>query len=326
MKLAGLVMLIAPVGAFVSSSFRSSKSLNAALRLTPDEVRASAVANYLTRAHEEKLRAIREVEAKKGQEIIALKQQIDELKSQSGGVRNMALTTSTPYTPATASALFSRPPTTGLLTTSADLSSLSKEELVNLVLQYQRFMADYIVKAQEQKLSAVRVAIAALRKQFEDRLQLPPPPNVPSTLYDARSVKVAAAAAAGKSRWGDAEVQRVNIGASILNMRASAGTTTIVNGATGTMMPSVPVPPEVAAADHGLRSDGSVGGWTLAERVAFGASVAGGYSAEAVSMSETLYQRRNAQLLAAAAAGKSRWGSAEIERVQGFGSLPPGRR
>ena len=58
---------------------------------TPEEERAAALSEYLAKAHEEKLRAVREVEEKKSEEIQALKQQVEELKSS--GASGGALTT-----------------------------------------------------------------------------------------------------------------------------------------------------------------------------------------------------------------------------------------
>ena len=48
----------------------------------------------------------------------------------------------------------------------------SKEELLAKLQSYQKFMADYIVKAQEQKLAAVRAAEAATAKKYEEKLLL----------------------------------------------------------------------------------------------------------------------------------------------------------
>lgn len=88
------------------------------------------------------------------------------------------------------------------------------------------------------------------------------------------------------------------------------------------------VPPEVLEADHGLRADGGVGGLTLAERVAFGAKAGGSVSvvAPAATITNVLpsYTKRNARVVAAQAAGKSRWGPLETERIQKLVSLPAG--
>ena len=82
------------------------------------------------------------------------------------------------------------------------------------------------------------------------------------SLYDKRNANVAAAAKAGKSRWGNMENDRAFEMASSLP-------------AFGGSSSPVPVPQEVEEADHGLRADGGVGGATLAQRVNLGASLLG---------------------------------------------------
>jgi hypothetical protein len=76
-------------------------------------------------------------------------------------------------------------------------------------------------------------------------------------LYHQRNSKVTAAAAMGKSRWGPMEVQKTQELASL-------------SLPTGNVMATAPA---VAAADHGLRADGGVGGPSLAERVNLGAKL-----------------------------------------------------
>ena len=87
--------------------------------------------------------------------------------------------------------------------------------------------------------------------------------TVASAAYQQRNAKITAAAKAGKSRWGTMELERVKSQATSLPSKASAP------------VAPVPVPPEVEAADHGLRADGGVGGPTLAERVNLGAKLLG---------------------------------------------------
>ena len=74
---------------------------------------------------------------------------------------------------------------------------------------------------------------------------------------------VSAAGKAGKSRWGEAEVQK---------------SIELAGNALPWASPSVVVvapTPEVEAADHGLRADGGVSGPSLAERVNLGAQLLG---------------------------------------------------
>jgi len=129
--------------------------------------------------------------------IQALKEQMEQLKKQS----------STAIAPTVASG--------------------SMEELSAKLAAYQDFMATYIVKAQAEKRKAVEAAEAAISKKYEEKLNAflltPAPPSdttlvlapsvaavTGSKLYMERNAKVAAAAEAGKSRWGDGEVQRVS--------------------------------------------------------------------------------------------------------------------
>lgn len=186
-------------------------------------------------------------------------------------------------------------------------------------------------------------------------------------LFLERSAKVSAAGEKGKSRWGDKEVERAKNSVASIAVRVNGDTqpatiptppqatdaTPIKNAAatprkttaatsskeTAATPPKaaaeVPVPPEVAAADHGLRSDGGVGGLTLAERVALGAKAAAPseevspatIQEATLSHNEVLFQKRNALVVAAGRAGKSRWGTMEVERAQkqavnGFSGAP----
>jgi hypothetical protein len=74
----------------------------------------------------------------------------------------------------------------------------------------------------------------------------------------------------------------------------------------------VPVPPEVAAADHGLRNDGGVGGPSLAQRINMGAQLLGGSATPVASApmasasTPSWYDKRNAR----------RWGTMEIQKAR----------
>lgn len=325
-------LAIEATNAFVTLNSKSKLSSHV-LHMSSEEERAKALSEYLAKAHEEKLRAIQEVEKKKEAEIMALKQQVEQLKQSGGGGGGSAIT---------------------MAPAGGDLSTLSKEQLINKVVQYQQFMQDYIVKAQEQKTKAVQAAVADINKKWEEKLVLTggtttaasPVATTRSTeetkLYDARNAAVAAAAQAGKSRWGDAEVKRAAASAPVASGQVLASPPTPA---------VVVVPPEVAAADHGLRSDGSVGGPTLAERVSQGVNIgasivsarvasplnigaaivgqtSGSTSSVAPSVGATpaaetlLYENRNKMVVAAAAAGKSRWGTMEIEKAKNLAALP----
>jgi hypothetical protein len=299
----------------------------AASAVSGEEQRALALSEYLAKAHEEKLRAIQDVEKKKAAEIEALQREIDELKAQkspsatTGGA--IAMASSNAYAGAD------------------DLMSLPKDALVNKVIQYHRFMERYIVEAQEQKFRAVKAAEETLRAKLESQLALGPAsapapasaslitPVGETALYQARTAAVAKAAAAGKSRWGDMEVQRassMNVGAAMLPPPVAPSSSPVIS-----------VPPEVEAADHGIKAEGSL---SLAERVAMGVNAGAVAVAQAMSATRSavstvtppssgassLYDKRNARVLASAAAGMSRWGSMEVERVRSLAASLPASR
>jgi hypothetical protein len=282
------------------------------MAVTPPANSSKALTDYMAKSHEEKLRAVKEAEARKNAEIQALKQEIQRLKQTSS-----AITTATRTTPG------------------------SMEELQAKLVAYQQFMSKYIVKAQQEKIAAVKAAEEATAQKYKDLL-LPSSSamettvsrNTESKLYMDRNVKVSQAGKAGKGRWGDLEVQRA--------AEQVGGT---VNGAAAAAAVVVDVPPEVEEANHGLRADGGVGGPSLAERVAMGAAAAASnsetlsspvpatlstsvaqstpVSREApVSRNQILYHARNEMVSAAAKAGKGRWGPLEVEKATQLAALP----
>lgn len=199
-------------------------------------------------------------------------------------------------------------------------------------------MAEYIIKSQEQKLAAVRAAEQATAKKYEEKLLLlgaAAPPSAPPAIaaqtpkvYADRNAKISAAAKAGKSRWGDAEIQRVAGFNGAAAPPAAASVAPAAPAAAPAAAIGAPVPPEVEAADHGLRADGGVGGPSLAERIALGAgsgAVAPAAAAAVSSPSMSLYDKRNAMVSAAGKAGKSRWGEEEVQKsIELAGNALPG--
>jgi hypothetical protein len=171
----------------------------------------------------------------------------------------------------------------------SDIGSMTKEELAAKLLSYQQFMAKYIVDAQQQKMLAVKAAEAATKSKYEEKLKLlgaatssdsdaPTTPALvavasPETkLYEERSATVAAAAKAGKSRWGDQEVARA---------------TQAVNGV---KVNGMKVPTSVPGTPAPISTAGST----------------------TILSGTRLYYHRNAVVAASGAAGKSRWGDAEV--------------
>jgi hypothetical protein len=281
---------------------------------------------------------------------------------------------------------------------SLDITNMSKEQLAGRLVTYQQFMSKYIVEAQEQKVKAVKAAEAAITAKYEQKLKLyqaktplTPTPSPATKLYEGRNANVAAAAAAGKSRWGDMEVSKAQGSSDVNGVQVNGATVPVVEeqsdpapitilsggslyyhrnqmvaaaGAAGksrwgdaevekatkeaakgpalassssasatapaasSTIPTIPkvvITPEIEAADHGLRSDGGVGGPTLAERVNLGERLfaSNGVASKPAlngSASPTLYDSRNARVAAAAAAGKSRWGTMENDKAVSLSS------
>jgi hypothetical protein len=275
--------------------------------------RAAALTEYMAKAHEEKLKAIKAVETKAQSEIRELRQELTLLKQQ---------------VPSSSALTLSSSPSSSLAL-GTDLESLSKEELIQKILQYQRFMADYVVKASQEKYNAVQATESLYKSKMSSLIlaasaaaqSLSPPtsPAVPSS-----------------NRWASAEMQRVASGNQIGRMEVSGtrilsqqtqplvtGVATMANGAMfGDSISAIP--PEVVEADHGLRSNDNVGGPTLAERVLLGANAIPAQSSTvnigaqlvaetAAAGSSLLYQQRTSKVIEAGMQG--RWSSAELHRL-----------
>ena len=145
-------------------------------------------------------------------------------------------------------------------------------------------MAEYIVNAQQQKFLAVKEAELKAEQKFQERLEkLFEGSSMPGaaaavvveetakvTSFQSRNAVIIAAGAAGKSRWGNAEIERA-----------------------------------------------------IKEQAASPTPAAAVVTTEAPSSAATSFESRNAQVVAAGAAGKSRWGNAEVERAaNGVGAAP----
>eukprot|EP00565_Helicotheca_tamesis_P004408 CAMPEP_0185723296 /NCGR_PEP_ID=MMETSP1171-20130828/184_1 /TAXON_ID=374046 /ORGANISM="Helicotheca tamensis, Strain CCMP826" /LENGTH=374 /DNA_ID=CAMNT_0028390977 /DNA_START=26 /DNA_END=1150 /DNA_ORIENTATION=+ len=284
----------------------TSKTL---LHVTAEES-AKALSDYMAKAHEEKLRAVKDAEQRKNAEIETLKKELAEAKSAGG------------------SAIVQQQASAPVLATPPAPAEGSVEELQAKLASYQKFLADYIVNAQQQKLLAVQAAEKASEAKFAEKLKLlggtaPPPPaaaalagqSTEAKSFAERNAHVAAAAKAGKSRWGSLEALRAsgNTTPTIPSIATTAPATPAADPTPPDM--SAPVPPEVVEADHGLRADGGVGGLTLAQRVAAGALADPAAAGSAAPRETVLYNLRSAHVAAAGAAGKSRWGDFEVKRA-----------
>lgn len=151
----------------------------------------------------------------------ALKAEIQQLKTSS------VLAVAAPPAPAPAPV------------SSAPSPVLATSELESKIESYRSFMEKYIVDAQNQKLLAVKEAERMAETKFQERLEklaggmtLPSsgsvveaapavveeaapvaveeaaPAVTQATVFRKRNEEIVAAGAAGKSRWGDKEVER----------------------------------------------------------------------------------------------------------------------
>eukprot|EP00751_Fragilariopsis_kerguelensis_P005574 CAMPEP_0170787702 /NCGR_PEP_ID=MMETSP0733-20121128/18445_1 /TAXON_ID=186038 /ORGANISM="Fragilariopsis kerguelensis, Strain L26-C5" /LENGTH=463 /DNA_ID=CAMNT_0011133969 /DNA_START=257 /DNA_END=1649 /DNA_ORIENTATION=- len=267
--------------------YEERKSEGGLLFLSPSDL-----TEYLAKAHEAKIRAIKDVEDKKNNEINTLKGEVAALKEKETHAPKQS----------TGIVVAGTPRASGM-----QLSNTSKAELAAKLVQYQQFMAKYIVESQQQKMIAVKAAEEATAAKYEGKLALllkassssnndssTPAKAADSSssaavaadtkLYDTRSATVAAAAKAGKSRWGDKEVAKVKISSkdTELNVKPESSKEK-VNGKV-VDIPTVPSTISLPSTD--------------------------------------LYTQRSARIAAAAAAGKSRWGSAESKKATEEVSTP----
>ena len=130
----------------------------------------------------------------------------------------------------------------------------------------------------------------------------------PEIYFQRRNKHVAAAGKA--SRWGPMEVEKA-AGTKITPIASSTASTATFALSTPLKARAMASPDVIAAADHGLRSDGGVGGLTLAERLADGALET--RPTLTVSAERKIFQLRNIKIAAAGTA--SRWGSMEVQKA-----------
>ena len=121
-----------------------SKSFQLNAVPTPEES-AQAFTNYIVKSHEDRLKALKTLEDLKNSEIQALKETLDSGTKQA---QNSIKEAKQPGTV---------PDTTAL-------------EMSQKIESYQNFMAEYVVKAQEDKARAVKEAEVAAIKKYEEKL------------------------------------------------------------------------------------------------------------------------------------------------------------
>lgn len=162
---------------------------------------------------------------------------------------------------------------------AAPLATSDSSEMASKLASYQSFMAEYIVNSQNEKLLAVKEAELKAENKFRERL---------SQLFEASGVALP----------GDAVSEPV----------AAAVEETVFQKRNAQI---------IAAAGAGKSRWGGMEVQRAKTEMA-AAPVAASASAAISAPPEvatTVFEQRNAQVVAAASAGKSRWGSMEVHRA-----------
>ena len=153
------------------------------------------------------------------------------------------------------------------------------------------------------------------------------------TLFDQRNARVVAAASAGKSRWGSMEVDRAKNSGAVTSSSTSSKTTVETNlfdqrnarvvaaaSAGKSRWGSKEVERAMGSTLADMAPPTAAETASLANRVNVGAQLVDAsavLTSSAIAQSTTLFDQRNAKIVAAACAGKSRWGEMEVDRAKG---------
>ena len=135
-----LVSLLWSTAAFVSHRQPTAHRRTTVYYSAPDPATAKALTEYMARAHEEKVRAVADVELKYKKEIEDLKKQLAEKNPVQEEPEE---DTSIYYPPAT------------------------NQDLTKKVESYRNFVADYVVKSHIEKYHAVKTAEQKMRDYYE---------------------------------------------------------------------------------------------------------------------------------------------------------------
>ena len=280
------------------------------------------LSDYMTKSHEEKLRAIKSVEDKKNIEISVLKAEIERLKSSS---------------PSSSTTVAVPPPPSP---SNLESNTMDISEMQSKLASYQSFMAEYIVDSQNQKLAAVKEAESRVEKKFMEKIEkllslnggggdlgvngiaavaTSPAADAATistiagvgeqSVFQKRNNQILQAADANKSRWGSMEIERAKKEQMLSPpplQSSSAAAKTVFDRRNDQVIAS-------AAAGK------SRWGGKEVER-----AMKNGVSVAVPAATATLFDRRNAQVIASAAAGKSRWGGMEVERAMKNGVVVGG--
>lgn len=284
------------LGIFAFSSWRIRNvpitllKMNAAL--DPIELeRAKAMSEYLVKSHEEKLKAVKEAEEKKENEIQGLRDEIETLKTSQ---KDTAVLQHTGIVPAEGSV----------------------EDLTTKLAAYQKFMADYVVRAQEQKLLSVKNAEAAIKKKYEEKFLLLGKTSQPVAETPKIKGKASPAPSPVKEVQNTVKIpDKPAVEKKVAKAKPAEKKKAAADGPKTVTSILNDIPKEIIEADHGLRADGGVVGPTLAERVMNGANLGTDNSPAANGEEkDDVFKKRNKHIVNAGKAGKSRWGEREIER------------
>lgn len=322
------------------------------LQRTSDEARAAGFSDYMIKAHEEKLRAINEIERRRREETRALQEELAELRSLLGDTPRHSISK------AAAVGMQSKDSPTNLF------STMSKEALIQVAEQYHSFISKYIVDSSIEKHFAVKAAEAALNQKWEERLRVMSEstslktstavddtkiqstaseysavvrqsgdqlPSKSTQLYIQRNAAVLAAGSAGKARWGEMELDKIRqINSNLLNLQSKVTDLSVPsrnqNQQDEIQKININHMKDTIASDstsilHSLRNE-AVRAAGIAGKSRWGkmeldkinkSSVTTGATSHHVAA--TLQDMRNAAVTAAGAAGKSRWGPMELNRI-----------
>jgi hypothetical protein len=205
-----------------------------------------------------------------------------------------------------------------LIESSVDAAVLSKE-LTLFEKRNARVIA--AAKAGVSRWGSMEVKRAEVQDKnapvVESTLVAPKSSAADMTLFDQRNAKIVAAANAGKSRWGDMEVKRAKGSGVSVSVTTTAVAQTRFYDQTNAKIASRRENTDVKRASGAVLYAVS-----LEDRLNIGAQLLGmstKTSAATQAKSTSLFDQRNDKIVAAANAGKSRWGNMEVERAKASG-------
>ena len=167
-------------------------------------------------------------------------------------------------------------------------NNLDIAEMQAKLASYQAFMAEYIVDSQNQKLAAVKEAESRVEKKFMDKIEklLLDESSSVNGIAAPSSPAVVATTAATVGEQSLFQKRNIQITQAASVNKSRWGSMEIERANEQLLVQPLPSTEATATA-----------------------------TATTVASTATLFDRRNAQVIASAAAGKSRWGGMEVERA-----------